>query len=102
MHPQVREAVGWLVYECGDYVTIAWDRDADPPTLKGSDSKASGLVLLRNDILEFTSFKICPGQSKEKPGCRLNCPKPTCDNEYALQSKKRKTRIDKWKGETAI
>ena len=53
MMPQVREAVGWLVQECADYVIICWDRDAGPPTLKGGDPKASGLVVLRTDILEM-------------------------------------------------
>jgi hypothetical protein len=53
MKPQVREAVGWLVYESGDYVTLCWDRDAEPPTLKGGDPKASGLVILRSDIVEM-------------------------------------------------
>lgn len=53
MKPQMREAVGWLVYECADYIIIAWDRDAGPPTLRGGDPKASGLVVLRTDILEL-------------------------------------------------
>jgi hypothetical protein len=52
MVPQIREAVGWLVHECADYVIICWDRDAGPPTLKGGDPKASGLVVLRSAILE--------------------------------------------------
>jgi len=56
LKPQVREAVGWLVYEAEDYVIISWDRDAGPPTLKGGDPKASGLVLLRGDILELRRF----------------------------------------------
>ena len=51
--PQLRETVGWLVYECNEYVIITWDRDANPPTLKGGDPKASGLVLLKSDILEL-------------------------------------------------
>lgn len=51
--PQIRECIGWLVYEGEDYIIIAWDRDAGPPTLKGGDSKASGLVLMRGDILEL-------------------------------------------------
>ena len=51
MQPQVRETVGWLVYECEQYVTLTWDRDAEPPTLKGGDPKASGTVLLKSDIL---------------------------------------------------
>jgi len=53
MRPQIREAVGWLVHDCGEYVIICWDRDAGPPTLKGGDPKASGLVVLRTDILEM-------------------------------------------------
>ena len=32
MKPQVREAVGWLVYECADYIIIAWDRDVHAQT----------------------------------------------------------------------
>jgi len=57
MAPETRETVGWLVYECPDYVTISWDRDAGPPTLKGGDAKASGLVVLRSDILKFRRIK---------------------------------------------
>jgi len=53
MKPQIRECVGWLVYDCAEYIIICWDRDAGPPTLKGGDSKASGLVLMRSDILEL-------------------------------------------------
>ncbi|MCL5876557.1 MAG: hypothetical protein M1540_01940 [Candidatus Bathyarchaeota archaeon] len=53
MQPQVREAVGWLIYECDQFVTLAFDRDAMPPTLKGGDPKASGLVLLKSDIIEL-------------------------------------------------
>ena len=54
MAPIVREAIGWLVYECDQYITLVFDRDARPPTLKGSvDPKASGLVLLRSDLAEF-------------------------------------------------
>ena len=51
--PASRETVGWLVYECAEYIILCWDRDAEPPTLKGGDPKASGLVLLRSDILEL-------------------------------------------------
>ncbi len=53
MKPQSREAVGWLVYECEQYITLTWDRDAEPQTLKGVDPKASGLVLLKSDVLEM-------------------------------------------------
>ncbi len=53
MQPQIRKAVGWLVYECDLCIIIKQDVDYMPPTLKGGDAKASGLVLLRSDILEF-------------------------------------------------
>jgi hypothetical protein len=53
MKPQIRECVGWLVYRCEDYIIMAWDRNAEPPTLRGGDPKASGLVIVRSDILEM-------------------------------------------------
>jgi len=53
MSPQTRETIGWLAYECEQYVTINYDRDAGPPTLKGGDPKASGLCLLRSNIVEM-------------------------------------------------
>ena len=58
LKPLLREAVGWLVYDGEDYIVLCWDRDAGPPALKGGDSKASGLVLLRGDILELRRL-IC-------------------------------------------
>lgn len=56
MKPQIRETVGWLVYECEDYIIVSWDREVDRFTLKGGDPKASGLVLLRSDILELRTL----------------------------------------------
>jgi hypothetical protein len=56
LKPQTREAVGWLVYDCPEYVILSWDRNAERPTLKGGDPKASGLVLLRSDILELKTL----------------------------------------------
>ena len=56
LKPQTREAIGWLVYECEHYVTIAWDRSAEPPTLKGGDTKSTGLVVLRKEILELRTL----------------------------------------------
>jgi len=53
MKPQVRECVGWLVYDYADFIILSWDRDAGPPSLRGGDPKASGLVVLRSDILEI-------------------------------------------------
>jgi hypothetical protein len=51
--PQIRETIGWIFYETDTYITIEYDRDNGPPTLKGGDAKASGLVLRRSDILEI-------------------------------------------------
>jgi len=51
--PAFRETMGWLVYDCADYIIVCWDRDAGPPTLRGGDPKASGLVILRTDIQEM-------------------------------------------------
>ncbi len=56
MKPQIRECVGWLVSQSTDYIIVAWDRDGEPQTLKGGDPKASGLVLLRSDILELKTI----------------------------------------------
>jgi hypothetical protein len=56
MKPETRETIGWLVYESLDYIIVCWDRSAEPPTLKGGDPKASGLVILRSDILEVRKF----------------------------------------------
>ena len=57
LSPQVREAVGWLVYECDTYLTLAYDRDCGPPTLRGGDAKASGLVILKSDVVELKRFE---------------------------------------------
>ena len=66
MQPQTREAVGWLVYDCDLYVTLTWDRDAQPPTLQGGDPKASGIVLLKSDVLELQKLKICRATTTKK------------------------------------
>ena len=85
MQPQIREAIGWLVYECDLYVTVSWDRDVQPPTLHGGDPKASGLVLLKSDILEFRKLPL-----KEISEWQLNSPQPTIRAEYALPAKEAK------------
>ncbi|MGD6932588.1 MAG: hypothetical protein ACQCN5_00085 [Candidatus Bathyarchaeia archaeon] len=81
--PQIRKAVGWLIYECDQYITVTWDHDDEPPTLQGGDSKASGLVLLKSEILELqrlpSDFEL-----------NLNV-KPTLETEYALRPSERKT-----------
>lgn len=92
MKPQIRKAVGWLVYECEQYITLTWDRDDESPTLHGGDAKASGLVLLKTDILELQ--KLSPSFE-----LNLNVKQPKLDVEYAFRPSERKTRSPKSKGE---
>ena len=91
MKPQVREAVGWLVYECDQYVTLTWDHDAEPPTLRGGDPKASGLVLLKSDILELKKLGTQPQPLQENSNCHLNSAQPIQEDEYAFRTSERKT-----------
>jgi hypothetical protein len=84
MQPQTREAIGWLIYECDNYITICWDRDAGPPTLHGGDPKASGLVLLKSVILELQKLPA----SLELD---LNCKQSKQVDEYAFRPSERKT-----------
>ena len=100
MKPQIRETIGWLVYECNDFITLSWDRDAEPPTLKGGDLKASGLVLLKSDMLEFKKLEVCGLPLQKKLYCHLNSPTTTSKPEYALRPTERKTQ-GKIKGEMA-
>ncbi len=56
--PQRRRRFGRLVYESSkelhlQYIIVVSDETNEPPTLKGGDPKSSGLVILRNDILEL-------------------------------------------------
>ena len=91
MKPQVREAVGWLVYECDQYVTLTWDHDSEPPTLRGGDPKASGLVLLKSDILELKKLGTQPQPLQKTSNCHLNSPQPIQEDEYAFRPTERKT-----------
>ena len=91
IQPQVRETVGWLLYECEQYVTLTWDRDAEPPTLKGGDPKASGMVLLKSDILVLKKLEVHELPLQEISNCHLNSSETIVRGEYALQPKKRNT-----------
>jgi len=99
MQPQVRETVGWLLYECEQYVTLTWDQDAEPPTLKGGDLKASGMVLLKSDILELKKLESREIPLQKTSNCHLNSSETIDKSEYALQPKKRKTQKQNVKGE---
>jgi hypothetical protein len=95
MRPQTRETVGWLNYECEDYIVLSWDRDAEPPTLKGGGLKASGLVLLRTAILEFEKLQVQVLPLQQKSECHLNSPSEIVEDEYALRPTERKTHSSK-------
>ena len=91
MQPQIREAVGWLIYDCELYVILSWDRDAEPPTLHGGDVKASGLVLLKSDILDLQKLKVCPKPLQKNSNWHLNPKQPIQESEYAFRLTERKT-----------
>ena len=93
MKPQKREAVGWLIYDCDEYIVFSWDRDADPPTLRGGDPKASGLVLLKSDIVMLESLSAEVNFSHENSNWVLNSSKPTGKGEYAFRPTERKTQF---------
>jgi hypothetical protein len=95
LKPQMREAIGWLNYECEDYIILSWDRDAEPPTLKGGDPKTSGLVLLKSAIFELKRLEAHVLPLKESLECHLNSSSALIQSEYALQPKKRKTHSSK-------
>lgn len=91
MRPQIREAVGWLVYDCELYVILSWDRDSGPPTLHGGDPKASGLVLLKSDILTLQLLNVSPQPLQKTSNCHLNPKQPIQEAEYAFRPTERKT-----------
>ena len=100
MKPQKREAVGWLVYDCELYVILSWDRDAEPPTLHGGDPKASGLVLLKSDILDLQRLKVISQPLPKNLELNLKSKHSIQGAEYAFRPSERKTqRAKSSKGE---
>jgi hypothetical protein len=95
MQPQTREAVGWLIYDCEQYIILSWDKDADPPTLKGGDPKASGLVLLRSDIERLVKFYPEQLPLQKTSNWSLNRKQPIQEKEYAFRPSERKTHKSK-------
>jgi hypothetical protein len=59
--PFVREAVGWLDHEDGESVRLVWERFAEPDPGGKARQKATGLVILKSNILERKCLnnKIC-------------------------------------------
>ena len=80
-----RETVGWLTNEDNENICIIHERAIK--SHKCTKNKKSGLILLKNCILE-----ICALPLQNLPRGSLSCQndKPT-NAEYALQTAKRKT-----------
>jgi hypothetical protein len=53
LKPQLRETVGWLARESEEAVLILWDRGLEGLPHGRSEDRASGLVILRGDIVEL-------------------------------------------------
>ena len=51
--PFARECVGWLDYEDDEYVRIIWERFAMPDPPGEAKPRSTGLVILKNAILEM-------------------------------------------------
>ena len=50
--PWIRECVGWLDYEDEEYVRLVWERFMMPDPPAEPKPKATGLVIMKNAILE--------------------------------------------------
>lgn len=50
----IRETIGWLEHEGDTYIRVVWERMLDP--LVESNSKDTGLVILKSAILEFKTI----------------------------------------------
>ena len=51
--PFIRETIGWLDYEDGECLRIVWERFAMPHPPNESKPRATGLVILKGDIIEM-------------------------------------------------
>ncbi len=80
-----RETVGWLTRENSEIMCIQHDRTVENPHY--SSGTASGLVLLKNCVLEI---RASPLQNFSRGSLNCQNDKPT-NAEYALQTMERKT-----------
>jgi hypothetical protein len=58
MRPQLRETVGWLAKETPEAVLILWDRGLEGLPHGRVEDRASGLVILRGEIVELRRLEI--------------------------------------------
>jgi len=57
--PFVRETIGWLDHEASDFVRLVWERSVENGSNPATKQKATGLVILRGDILEMRRLTKC-------------------------------------------
>jgi hypothetical protein len=58
IRPQLRETVGWLARETPEAVLILWDRSLEKLPHERAEDSASGLVILRDEIVEMRRLEI--------------------------------------------
>jgi hypothetical protein len=51
--PFTRETIGWLDYEASDFVRVVWERSVENGSNPATKTKATGLVILKADVLEM-------------------------------------------------
>lgn len=51
--PWVRECIGWLDYQDTEQIRILWERFAMPDPPNEARQRATGLVILRKEIVEM-------------------------------------------------
>lgn len=52
-NPVIRECVGWLMKENAHAIWILWDRSAQDLRHERTDPRESGLVIIKNNVLEM-------------------------------------------------
>ena len=83
-----RETIGWLSKENSEIILVEHDRTM--PNVKLCTVKSSGVIILKNCILEIRPFPL-----QESLEYNLNSQDNKSKGEYALQPKKRKTHSSK-------
>jgi hypothetical protein len=79
-----RETLGWLTKQTDEIILVENDRTI--PNMQIPSGQGNGIIILKSCILEIHKLPL-----QKSSDCHLNCPKTLDKDEYALQSKKRKT-----------
>jgi hypothetical protein len=56
--PFERETIGWLDCEASDFVRLVWERSVENGENPAIKQKATGLVILKGDILEMSRVGV--------------------------------------------